>query len=182
MPKPSDIEQLDRRVYRGRLGWLLMAALGAFLLILYFHPEWVGAGPGRPGGRKWHTLWLTTAVLCICLGPYFFIRYGRWWRRLKRIATTQPARPMKMKLGMESGEDGYRYNAWLNPVKSGAVDDYEWRVGLWLAPSRLESQLGRQFDAQVFFDPESGKPAVIDYEKGTLWAWGGSRSVEKFTP
>jgi len=55
-----------------------------------------------------------------------------------------------------------------------------WRIALW-GPSHenMKTHIGRDIKAQVYFDPKSGRPAVIESEFGLLWAMAGSGATEK---
>jgi hypothetical protein len=43
----------------------------------------------------------------------------------------------------------------------------------------MKTHIGRDIKAQVYFDPKSGRPAVIESEFGLLWAMAGSGAAEK---
>jgi len=57
-----------------------------------------------------------------------------------------------------------------------------WKVRLYSPAWDMAVLEGRRVAAQVFFDPESRQPGVIETEHGLLWAMAGRGSVRLHGP
>lgn len=55
-----------------------------------------------------------------------------------------------------------------------------WRAQIWVHPAEVEEDIGRQFEGNVYFHPDSGRPVAIEYDRGVLWVIAGSGGAERF--
>lgn len=79
---------------------------------------------------------------------------------------------MRLQIEIDEGSDHTQYYAWLSD-ELAADSQKGWRVGLW-APSRdTRNLVGKKLSTTVFFDPQTGEPAVIECANGYLWAMKG---------
>ena len=87
---------------------------------------------------------------------------------------------MNLFLKVEEDSENTQYYAHLTPLGMDIRNQKIWRIALW-GPSHknMKTHIDRDIKAQVYFDPKSGRPAVIESEVGLLWAMAGSGAVEK---
>jgi hypothetical protein len=178
MDQNRELSRLTRHSFIVRFASLAVVVFGAISLLLYFNPTIVGVSPEDADAYQGILIWLAIAILFLMLGLAFFFLAGQWSRRLKWIIRSQKARPMQLYIDVDQDSESTSYYALLNSPDETSGKS-EWRASIWLKPASVKDDIGKQFDAQVYFDPKSGKPAVIEYESGILWIMAGSGSVLK---
>jgi len=180
MNQKNELRRLNRHSFRVGLASLAVVLFGIISLLLYINPTSIGVPPGNAGEYQGNLIWLSVAIIFLLPGLAFLITAVRWSYRLKWIYRSQKARPMRLHIDVEEDSDSTSYYALLQSSDETSGKS-EWRASLWLKPASVKDDIGKQLDAQVFFDPGSGKPAIIEYEKGILWIMGGSGSVLKLS-
>lgn len=180
MDQKRELSRLRRHTFLVVFASLAVVMFGAISLLLYVNPTTVGASPENAAAYQGNWIWLVIAILFLLLGLAFFFIAGQWSRRLKWIIRSQKARPMQLYIDVEQDSESTAYYALLHSPDETSGKS-EWRASIWLKPASVKDDIGKQFDAQVYFDPRSGKPAVIEYERGILWIMAGSGSVLKLS-
>jgi hypothetical protein len=173
-----ELYRLDHFAVRVILASLVVILFGFIALCLLLNPTLVGVSPESAGGFQGNYIWPVVALLFLSLGLVFVFIVCWWTRRLHRIVRSQDAVPMRLQFEVSEDSDSTSYFALLqSPDRTPGKD--RWRVTIWLKPACVKADVGNQFDARVYFDPGSAKPAAIVYENGILWAMAGSGSVFK---
>jgi hypothetical protein len=172
MDQKREFGRLDLHSLRVGLASLAVILFGVVSLLLYLNPTIIGVSPKNAVEYQGNFIWLLTAMLFLILGVAFFLVAWWWSRRLKWIVRSQKARPMRLQFDVKDDSDSTSYYALLHSPNETSGRS-EWRVAIWLKPACVKADAGNQFDAQVYFDPKSGKPAAIEYEHGFLWIMAG---------
>jgi hypothetical protein len=84
---------------------------------------------------------------------------------------------MRLILEVHDSSDSTTVYARLDPVSG--TRNASWRMSLWAKPRNLQRFLNTAFNARVYFDPESRRPAVVDFDHGILWSMAGSGSTRR---
>ena len=180
MDQKRDLRRLFRHSSVVGFASLAVVLFGIISLLLYLNPTIVGVSSENGLAYQGNWIWLFVSMTFMIVGMAFFLIAGWWSRRLKWILRSQKASLMRLSLEVNEDSDSTSYYALLQSpdVTSGRN---EWRASIWLKPASVKGEIGKQFDAQVYFDPRSGKPAIIEYEKGILWIMAGAGSVLKLS-
>jgi hypothetical protein len=86
---------------------------------------------------------------------------------------------MTVRLEVEEDNENTTYYAVLSERGDEAGRKAAWRAQIWVHPPKIEEDIGQQFEASVFFHPETGRPVAIEYARGVLCVIAGSGAVEK---
>jgi hypothetical protein len=87
---------------------------------------------------------------------------------------------MNLVLKVEEDSESTQYYAHLTPIDMNIPNQKIWQIALWGSPHQnMKAHIGHDIKAQVYFDPKSSRPAVIESEFGLLWAMAGSGAAEK---
>ena len=176
MDQKRELSRLDLHSFKVGLASLAIILFGVVCLLLYLNPTIIGLPANDGVAYRGNFIWLCTGLLFLITGMAFFLIAGWWSRRLRWIIQSQKARPMQLTLDIKEDSDSTSYYALLH-YSEETSDKNKWRATIWLKPGSAKDDIGKPFDAQVYFDPGSGKPAIIEYEKGILWVMAGSGSV-----
>ena len=176
MDQKREFSRLNIPSFRVGLASLAVILFGLVSLLLYVKPTVLGVAPKNAVEYQDRLVWLLAAILFLMLGLAYFRVAWRWSRRLKWIVRSQRATPMRLQFDVREDSDSTSYHALLYPPDETS-DRSGWRAALWLKPACAKADAGNQFDALVYFDPKSGKPAAIEYEHGFLWIMAGAGSV-----
>ena len=175
--KDRDIWRLRRHTILVRSAIILVFIFGLISLVLYFDPSLLNT-PVEP--YKGKIVWFLVGTLFVVLAIFSFFLVGRWSRRLLWIVYHTVPRPMHLVLKVEEDSENTQYYAHLTPTDNDLRNQRIWRIALW-GPSyeNIKALIGRDINARIYFDPRSGKPAVIESEFGLLWAMAGSGAAEQ---
>ncbi len=175
--KDRDIRRLRRHTLLVRSAIILVFIFGLISLTLYFNPSLLNT-PDEP--YKGHLMWLLVGIVFVILATLSFFLVGRWSRRLLWILYHTVPRSMHLVLKVEEDSESTQYYAHLTPVDNDPRNQRIWRIALW-GPhhENIKALVGRDIKAQVYFDPKSGRPAVIESEFGLLWSMAGSGAIEE---
>ncbi len=175
--KDRDIRRLRRHTILVRFAIILVFIFGLISLILYFDPSLLNT-PVEP--YKGKIVWLLVGTLFVVLAILSFFLVGRWSRRLLWIVSYTVPCSMHLVLKVEENSESTQYYAHLTPADNDPRNQRIWRIALW-GPlhENMRTIIGRDVKAQVYFDPKSGRPAVIESEFGLLWAMAGSGAAEE---
>ena len=173
MSRQTDIAILRRYSTFAWSASLLVAFFGAVSLLLFVRPSLVGVQPGSGSIYQGNLIWLFFGAVLVILGMVFQVTAYRWPRRLLRVLRTGPAKSMRLQVEVEKSSDSTQYYALVSddslPSKRKG-----WRVGLWAPSDGTRDLASRELTATVYFDPQTGHPAVIEHGDGYLWAMKGA--------
>jgi len=178
MDQKRELSRLNRHSSIVGFASLAVVLFGFISLLLYLNPTIIGVSSENVVAYQGNWIWLCVSMIFMLFGLAFFLIAGWWPRRLKWIVRSQKAKPMRLYLDIKEDSDITSYYALLHSSDETSGKS-EWRASIWLKPASVKDDVGKQFDAQVYFDPRSGKPAIIEYEKGILWIMAGAGSVMK---
>ena len=175
--RDRDIRRLRRHSILVRSAIILVFIFGLISLILYFNPSLLNT-PDQP--YKGKLIWLLVGMLFVALAIFSFFLVGRWSRRLVWIVYHTIPRPMHLVLKVEEDSESTQYYAHLTPSDNDPRNQRIWRIALWGSHHKnIKALIGRDIKAQVYFDPKTDRPAVIESEFGLLWAMAGSGAIEE---
>ena len=173
MSRQTDIAILRRYSTFAWSASLLVALFGAVSLLLFVRPSLVGVQPGSGGTYQGNPIWLFFGGVLVIFGIVFQVTAYRWPRRLLRVLRTERAKSMRLQVEVEESSDSTQYYALVSddslPSKRKG-----WRVGLWAPSDGTRDLASRELSAMVYFDPQTGNPAVIEHGDGYLWAMKGA--------
>lgn len=175
--KDRDVRRLRRHTLFVRAAIIVVFIFGLISLILYFDPSLLNTPVEQ---YKGNLVWLLVGMVLVVLATLSFFLVGRWSRRLLWIVYHTVPRRMNLVLKVEEDSENTQYFAHLTPIDNDLRNQRIWRIALW-GPSyeNIKALIGRDINAQIYFDPRSGKPAVIESEFGLLWAMAGSGAAEQ---
>lgn len=171
MDNGPGVRQLRRRMRRAQALTVLLGMPGFACMLLSVPgvaPRLEFMAPAGVGGR---IVWLLTGGFLFVGACLLFTAATQWARRLLWIRENSVAVPMRLAFDEPDGRGGRRIRARLFPPGSSSRSGRVMRI--WVMPRDLHRHRGREWPAVVRFDPETGKPAVVDFEHGTLWAMAG---------
>jgi len=173
MSRQTDIATLRRYSAFAWSTSLLVVVFGAVALLLYVRPSFVGVQHGSGGIYQGNPIWLFFGGVLVILGIVFQVTAYRWPRRLLRVLRTERAKSMRLQVEVEEGSDSTQYYALVSDDSLPSKRKV-WRVGLWAPSDGTRDLAGRELSAMVYFDPQTGNPAVIEHGDGYLWAMKGA--------
>ncbi len=180
MQTQEGIARLKRRNRIAQGASILLGMFGICSVCLYLEPGLLQIPLDQHELYGGKCIWLSVGVGFIFLSCLFYTIATQWTRRLLWIR--ENVIPVAMRLTLEVVEDSEStdFYARLYPVeRSYAPGESGWRMRLWAKPKDIRKHLQGEFMAEVYFDPESGRPAVADFEHGILWSMAGSGSTER---
>jgi hypothetical protein len=179
VPQPDPIGQLKRKRLITVMISLLVGSMGAGAICLYFEPGFLGvpAEQRQAFQGHWILLLLGTFLCVVCTACS--VTAVRRTRRLLWIRRHVRPIGMLVDLKIEEGSDLTDYYAQLEPLGGGDAGQSSWYVSLWQVPPGIRQQRGTRFPADIYFDPATGTPAVIESEHGTLWVMAGRGSCQR---
>jgi hypothetical protein len=181
MTQQTSIATLRRYSFTAWSVSLLLILFGVLSLLLYFRPTVIGVEPGSTSIYEGNLTWLVLGALFVVSGMIFLSIAYRWPRHLLQVLSTQPAKPMRLKVEVEEDSDHTQYYA--NLTDSAADGDPKgWRVSLWAPSADMQKLVGRELSTKVYLDPRTAEPAVIEYVDGYLWAMKGAVTASPASP
>ncbi len=175
--RDRDIRRLRRHTLFVRAAIILVFVFGLISLLLYFDPSLLNTPVEQYKGEL---VWLIIGMVFAFLAIFSFFLVGRWSRRLLWIVYHAVPRPMRLVLKVEEDSESTQYYAYLTPADNDPRNQRIWRIALW-GPhhENIKAIIGRDIKTQVYFDPRSDRPAVIESEFGLLWATADSGAAEE---
>ncbi len=177
MTPERSVAELSRYALVALIASAVVFLLGIVGLLLYFQPSLVGVSRESESEYRGKIVWLVAGIGFLVFGSLFVYISQQWPRRLQWILRTQSPQSVRLRIEIQEDSDSTQYYAVVVPVSAGGNGAPAWRIALWAAPASLRQRLGRTYDARAYYDPLTGRPAVIDYEHGYLWAMKGSGEV-----
>jgi len=175
--KDRDLRRLRRHTIFVRSIIILVLIFGIISFILYFDPFLINTPEEQ---YKGNLIWLIVGMVFVVFAVFSFFFIGRWSRHLVWIFHNVVPVPMNLVLKVEEDSEATQYYAHLTPIDMKMMNQKIWRIALWGPPHQNgKTHIGRDIKAQVYFDPKSGRPAVIESKFGLLWAMAGSGAAEK---
>lgn len=178
------IRRLRRRTALAQAASLLVGLLGLGCICVYLQPEFFGVSTPQSTMHGWLVVWLLMGLGLLASSCLLFTVVTQWTRRLLWIRENVAPSMMKLWVEIDETMDITAFHARLGPVdgKRGAT----WRMRLWATPRGIERFANTPLLARVYFDPETGRPAVVDFDCGILWSLAGEgsaiRTPEEQTP
>jgi hypothetical protein len=173
----KEIAGLRRRAALAQTASVLLGLFGTGCVCLYFQPALFGISTDPPETAGWLLIWLLAGIGLLCISCFFFTLVTQWTKRLLWIRENVAPSIMKLSLEVDDGSDSTTFYALLVPV--AGTRNTGWRMSLWAKPPNLRRFLNKEFSARVYFDPESGRPALVDFDHGILWSMAGSGSTKR---
>lgn len=158
MTQQTSIATLRRYSFIAWSVSLLLILFGVLSILLYYHPTSIGVEPGFTSSYQGNLTWLTLGGIFVVLGILFQSIAYRWPRHLLQVLSTQPAKPMRVKIEVEEDAENTQYYATLSD-NSATEDPMGWRVGLWAPSTDTRKLVGRELSMKVYLDPRTAKPA-----------------------
>ncbi len=180
MPRSQDFAQLNRRVRVSIIASVGLSLAGLSVFVLDVRPSLFGVSPEHAGDYQGKTFLLLAALVLTLAGIALFRVTTRWTREVTRVVRTTLPRAMTVKMEVEEDAGDATYYAVLTEQSGQIRDPNAWRAQIWIHPSEVEEDVGRQFEGNVYFHPDSGRPVAIEYDRGVLWVIGGSGGAEPF--
>jgi hypothetical protein len=172
-----EIARLRRRTAMAQTASILLGLFDTGCVCLYFQPVLFGISTDRPEPAGWFLIWLLAGIGLLCISCFFFTVVTQWTKRLLWIRRNVAPVMMDLRVEVDEGSDSTTFYALLVPADG--TRNARWRMSLWAKPPNLRRFLNKELPARVYFDPESGKPAVVDFESGILWSMAGGGSTER---
>jgi hypothetical protein len=172
MSKQTSITTLRRYSFFAWCASLLLIVFGVISLLLFIRPSLIGVNPGSTSSYEGNLIWPVVGVLFVILGMVFQSVAYRWPRHLLSVLNSHITKPMLLQIEIDEGSDHTQYYAWLSDDTTGDSEK-GWRVGLWASSRNTRGLIGNKLSTIVFFDPQTGEPAVIEDANGYLWAMKG---------
>lgn len=173
----QEIARLRRRTTLARTASILLAIFGLCCVCLYLRPGLLGLPVEQHDSYGGKLIWLLVGVGLIAISCFFFTIVTQWTKRLLWIRENVAPSIMNLSLEVDDGSDSTTFYALLVPV--AGTRNTGWRMSLWAKPPNLRRFLNKEFSSRVYFDPESGRPAVVDFDHGILWSMAGSGSTKR---
>jgi heme exporter protein D len=159
MSRKRDIRALWRHMLLVQIVSIGLILFGVTAIGLFLNPTFLGGT-----SQNTDPVWLWVGIGFIAFAIFFMVVSLNQHRRLLWILQNIQPRTMQLVIRSQQSSDGTDYTAIL---------DDEWGVRI-LPPSRkIKHHQGTLTSAQVYFDPKSHRPAVIQTEQGLLWAMAG---------
>jgi hypothetical protein len=173
MPQSRDVRGLRLYSLIGQIVSILMGLAGLVAISLFFDPTIMGIAAKNQSEYRGQSFFLIFGVGFVGLAIWFGVVFTRWSRRLLWIWRNTMPTPMDLSIKIVRSMDSTSYEAILQVA---GRDERDWIVGLYspLWPIKdLHSLQDRTIRANVYFEPKSQRPAVIETELGLLWAMAG---------
>jgi hypothetical protein len=157
-----DIWALHRYMLGAQIASIGLMLFGLVAIKLFIDPAFFG---GRSGKSEW--IWLWVGCGFILFGVVFVVIATRWTLRLMWILRNTQPQSMQLSMIINRSMDTTDYTAIL---------DDRWRVRIYSPGWKVQQLQEMSIPAQVYFDPKTDRPAVIETEQGFLWAMAGRSS------
>ncbi|WP_448571408.1 hypothetical protein [Trichothermofontia sp.] len=157
-----DVWALRRFMLGAQIASIGLILFGVVAIRLFVDPTFLGTYRGT---SEW--IWLWAACSFILSGVFFGITATRWPLRLMWIFQNTQPQTMQLTLKIDRGTDSTDYVAIL---------DHHWYVVVYSPAWNVQQLQEISIPAQVYFDPTTDRPAVIETRQGVLWAMAGRSS------
>ncbi len=179
MPHARDVRGLRFYMLTGLIVSILMGLAGLALISLFFDPAITGIAAKYHAEYRGQSLFFFVGIGFVGFALFFVVVFTSWSRRLLWIWHNTMPVLMDLSIAINRGMDLTTYDAIL---RAGTSDGQDWSVRLY-SPSwpvkDLQGLQNQTIRAQVYFDPKSQRPAVIETELGLLWAMAGRSAYRK---
>jgi hypothetical protein len=173
----EDLSRLNRHVLLSSLLSIGVILFGFLGLVLYIEPAWLHAW----GMYNSEITLLVVGILLISFGIAFLFISIDWPNQLKRtVLNSRPTR-MMIKLEVEKDTDSTTYYAVINRRSAKTAGNVIWRAHIWVYPPKIEEDIGREVEGDVFLHPKTGLPLAIKVAKGILWVISGNGAVRELS-
>ena len=180
--RERDIRAMRRYVLLAQAAFVGVSLFGAASLTLFFEPSWLGIAGAQRDSYRGDVVWLLTGIGFLTFAVVGIAFTGKWTRRLIWVFEHVRPEPMTLRLEIDNTSEDTHYYALLSAADgSGGGVGPVWRVALYSPSWDVRELSGRGDLAQVYKEPGSEKPAVIETGSGLLWRMAGSGSAEKLS-
>jgi hypothetical protein len=157
-----DVWALRRYMLGSQVVSILVILFGAIAIGLFINPAFLG---GRNAKSDW--IWLWVGCGFILFGIFFVFTATSWSLRLMWILQNTQPRSMQLSMNINRSMDTTDYTV--------ILDNY-WRVRIYSPAWKVQQLQETSIPARVYFDPKTDRPAVIETDRGLLWAMAGRSS------
>jgi hypothetical protein len=173
MSKQTSITTLRKYSFIAWSASLLIIAFGVISFLLFIKPSLIDVNRDSSSSYEGNFIWLVFGALFVILGIVFQSIAYRWSRHLLLVLNSRLIKPMRVKIEVDKSSDHTQYYACLFDDSAG-VSPKGWRVGLWGPSRHMQELISHELSAIVYLDPQTAKPAVIEYANGYLWGMKGN--------
>jgi hypothetical protein len=159
MSRKRDIRALWRHMLLVQIVSIGLILFGVTAIGLFLNPTFLGGT-----SQNTDPVWLWVGIGFIAFAIFFMVVSLNQHRRLLWILQTVEPQVMQLFIRSQRTSDGTDYIA---------VLDNEWHVRINSPAWKVNQLQEDSIAAQVYFDPKSHRPAVIETEQGLLWAMAG---------
>jgi hypothetical protein len=164
MKHVRDIRKLRQYLLFGQAASLLIFLAGILSICLFFNPEIVGIPQQEYGYYRGQWTWLCIGTIFPVLGVFWIVISEKNYHRLVWIFNNVQPEPMSLSLSIEKWTDSNDYTAILSRDEISI-----WNVSLSPPFWQAKSLTDRQILVQVYFDPKTNYPAIIETEFGLFF-------------
>jgi hypothetical protein len=155
---------------------LLIIIFGILAISLYIDPALIGTPLRQHRHYHGQSVWLIFGISFVLFGSFCIIIGTKWSHRLLWIWKNVSPQQMQLSIRIRKSSDSTDYQAILNTNLNSEI---AWHVTLYSPSWNVEDLQATTTLAKVYFDPKSQRPAVMETERGLLWAMAGRSAVQK---
>lgn len=174
-----DIRGLRNQLLLGQFLSLGAFVFGGISLSLFLRPSWFNQIQPQEfepwGDRPW--FWIGITLMTI--GGTLFIVAEYWFWHLLWVYAHITPRPMLMLLQIEKDSSSTSYYAFLKEASDSLKGTMRWKIPLYKPTWNVADWQATTVGVNVFFDPKSQIPAVIETEYGLLWKMFGNGAIQE---
>jgi hypothetical protein len=159
MERKRDIRALWRHMLLVQIVSIGMLLFGCIAIGLFLDPTFLGGT-----SKNTDPIWLWVGISFIAFAVLYIAFSVSYYKRMRWILHHVTPQMMQLLIRFERDSDGTNYVAIL---------DQEWNVRVHAPIWKVDHLQKSSIAAQVYFDPKSHRPAVIETQQGILWAMGG---------
>jgi hypothetical protein len=170
-----DICALRRYILFGYAASSLLLIFGMISLLLFTAPEIVLLPRDQQGAYRSNVVWLFVGLFFVAFALICILVSRRWSNHLVWIVRNIQPVKMKARIQVDSDADSTSYYAIIS--QNGA--DRSWRVDLYPPSWDVKRVVAEELTVNVYLEPASNTPAVLETEFGLLWRMAGNGSVRE---
>jgi hypothetical protein len=172
-----DIRALRRYILFGYAASTLLLIFGVISLLLFTAPEIVWVPQDQQGAYRSNVVWLLAGLYFVVFAIICILVSRRWSNHLVWIVRNIEPVKMKARIQVDEDSDSTSYYAIVN--QNGV--DRSWRVDLYHPSWDVKRVVGEELTVDVYLEPSSNTPAVLETEFGLLWRMAGNGSVQELS-
>jgi hypothetical protein len=174
MNHKRDIGALRRYILLSQFVSLLTFLSGVLSICLFVNPALIGIVGKQSNYYRGELMWLIVGIAFALFGLLFIIVSGKRLHRLLWIFQNINPVPMNLSIKVQESMDSNDYYAILSV---DSATEKNWHVSIYSPSWNARELRDRIIPAQIYFDPKSKCPAVVETEQGLLWAMAGKSAI-----